>query len=82
MKYLTPVNNSNRFRIEHTDNTGQNTNYENFNLALTIQDVTGSSDTAIALDTFAKSFVALSTDTYSDSKIYTTKNLDSIAGGA
>lgn len=63
---------SNNFTVYHSDAFG-NKNNERFNFALKIDEV--SSDTAVALDSFARGFVNLSKDSYDDSKIFTSRNL-------
>lgn len=69
----------NTFTVRHIDNLGSSTNSERFNFALKVNDI--DSDTAIALDTFARAMTALTTDTYNDSEIVTARNLETIAGG-
>ena len=64
---------SNNFTVYHKDVFGTNTNSERFNFALKIDEI--SSDTAVALDSFARGFVNLTKDTYDDSKIFTSRNL-------
>lgn len=76
---LTPVRNSNKLTVLHKDPTGLKTNSEQFKFALSISEI--NSDTAVALDTWARGFVALSKDTYSDCELKTTKCIESIAGG-
>ncbi len=63
---------SNSFTVYHIDATGSKNN-ERFNFALKIDEI--SSDTAVALDSFARGFVNLTKDTYDDSQIFTSRNL-------
>lgn len=79
--YMSSVKNSNKFTIKHINSNATNMNKETFNFALDVNQVINDSDTAVALDTFARGFVALSKDSYNDCQIVTTKNLNSIAGG-
>lgn len=63
----------NYFTIYHSDTLG-NTNNERFKFTIAIEDITR--DTAVALDAFARGFVNLTKDNYEDSKVFTSKNLD------
>lgn len=71
--------NSNKFTIMHRDAL-TNVNSESFNFALTVEQCYDT-DTATALDNFARGYCNLTTDTYYDCKIKTVVNLDSLAGG-
>lgn len=71
--------NKQTFTIYHKNALGQ-TNSESFNFALTIEQCYDS-DTATALDNFARGYCNLTTDTYNDCKIKRIVNLDSLAGG-
>lgn len=79
MAAVTPVKNSNKLQVIHYDGLEQKST-ENFNFALTVDDCQ-STVTAQQIYNWAQGFCNLSTDTYSDVKIFSTRNVDSIAGG-
>lgn len=67
----------NKLKISHKDGNSK-TNSETFNTTLT-SDI--DSDTALAVDNWARSFVALSNDTYEDTEITSTQSINEILAG-
>lgn len=63
-----------KLKIMHRDSDGKN-NSETFYTTLTAN---LSSDTAVAVDTWARAYVALSTDTYNDSQVIDTVSINEI----
>ena len=68
---------STKLKVKHIDSTGKKVNTEIFNCSSAIN-TNISSDTAIALDTWAKGFVSLSADSYDDCEITTTQSLNEL----
>lgn len=66
-----------KLKITHKDSNGK-TNSETFNTTL---DTSISSDTAVAVDTWAKAYCNLSTDNYNDTEITTTQSINEILAG-
>lgn len=66
-----------KLTIRHVDNLGKK-NTEIFTCDPAKINANISSDTATAIDTWARGFVALSTDTYSDAEITQTQSVDEI----
>ena len=74
----SPKKEANSLTVTHKS-VSQASNSERFNFALEISDIDAT--TAQQIDTFARAFVNLTTDTYDDTYIITAKNLETIAGG-
>lgn len=66
-----------KMTIRHISNTAKK-NTEIFNCDPSKINVNISSDTAVAIDTFARAFVNLSTDTYNDTEISQTQSVTEI----
>ena len=66
-----------KLTVRHVDNLGKK-NTEIFNCDPAKINVGISSDTAVAIDTWARSYVALSNDTYSDSEISQIQSVNEI----
>ncbi len=64
-----------KLTVKHKDNLSKRST-EIFNANPNVISNSMSSDTAVALDTWAKGFVALSTDTYEDTEVSSTFSLN------
>lgn len=64
-----------KLTVRHKDSTGKKTNTEIFNCDPDKINVNISSDTATAIDTFARNLTAMSTDTYEDAIITQTASI-------
>lgn len=71
---------SDKLTVKHTSNTADN-NTEVFSVTFTAQDLAGDSVLAGGVDSFAKSLINLSTDTYDDSIIKSVNSIERIARG-
>lgn len=76
----TETKKSDKLTIKHTSNTADNNN-EILNVSFTAQELANDSILAGGVDSFAKSLVNLSTDTYDDSIIKSVNSVERIARG-